>query len=95
MKIYKSVNNLLNFSDTLFLVYSMGKTGSSSVYYTLMRDLPFNKVLHVHFLSDYWYNWFADKTPNSNKKVRNQILSDKAHKYINKKKYFIKSPLFY
>jgi len=67
----------------------MGKTGSSSVYYTLMRDLPFNKVLHVHFLSDYWYNWFADKTPNSNKKVRNQILSDKAHKYINKKKKII------
>ncbi len=84
--IYKSVKNSLKHSDTLFLVYSMGKTGSSSVYYTLMRDFPFNKVLHVHFLSDYWYSWFYDQNKKSKKKVRNQILSDNAKNYINKKK---------
>jgi len=85
LKIRKSIKNYFKYSDTLFLVYSMGKTGSSSIYYTLMRDLPFNKVLHVHFLSSYWYEWFSSKASKRNKKERNQILSDKAKKYISDK----------
>ena len=85
IKTRKSITNLYKYKDTLFLVYSMGKTGSSSVYYTLMRDLPFNKVLHVHFLSKYWYEWFSSKLSKSNKKARNQILSDKAYKCIDSK----------
>lgn len=85
LKIRESIKNYFKYSDTLFLVYSMGKTGSSSIYYTLMRDLPFNKVLHVHFLSSYWYEWFSLKASKRNKKERNQILSDKAKKYISDK----------
>ncbi len=38
----------------VYLVYSMGKVGSSTVYHTLREHLPFNAVFHVHFLSDHW-----------------------------------------
>ena len=42
-----------------------------------MRDLPFNKVLHVHFYQITGTNGFLQKHQR-NKKERNQILSDKA-----------------
>jgi len=63
----------------------MGKTGSSSIYYTLMREFPYNKVLHAHFLSDFWYSWFQKQSGNSSKKTRNQRLSSLAKKYIKTK----------
>ena len=37
-----------------FIVYSMGKVGSSSIYYSLMKHLPFSRVYHNHFLSPHW-----------------------------------------
>lgn len=38
-----------------FLVYTMGKVGSSTIYRTLQQTLPFHKhIYHVHFLSDRW-----------------------------------------
>ena len=86
LKIKNSLKEYFKLSDTLLLVYSMGKTGSSSVYYTLMRDFPFSKVIHVHFLSDYWYSWFSNQNKKNLKKDRNQILSDKAKKFIKKNK---------
>jgi hypothetical protein len=86
LNLIKSMKLFFKYSDTLFIIYSMGKTGSSSVYYTLMKEFPFNKVLHTHFLSKLWYDWFSEQSPKNKKKVRNQILSDIAHKYLIKKK---------
>jgi len=41
----------------------MGKVGSSTIYKTLKKELPFSKVFHVHFLSDYW---LKEKLPKTN-----------------------------
>jgi len=83
----KFILRYIKYRDTLFLVYSPGQTGSSTVYYTLMKELPLNKVLHVHFLSDYWVE---DQIPKqagvTNKKVRNQVLAYKVYKALKKKK---------
>lgn len=38
--------------NTIYLVYSMGKNGSMSVYKTLKNRLPHLNIFHVHFLSD-------------------------------------------
>lgn len=37
-----------------YLVYTMGKVGSQTVYRTLREALPFSHVAHVHFLSERW-----------------------------------------
>ena len=44
----------VKFRGNAVVVYSMGKVGSSSIFYTLMRALPFSSVYHNHFLSDHW-----------------------------------------
>jgi len=83
----KYISRYIQYKDTLFVVYSPGKTGSSTVYYTLMKEFPLNKVLHVHFLSD---DWIEDRIPKqagvTNKKVRNQVLAYKVYKALKKKK---------
>lgn len=42
------------FGKTTFLVYSMGKVGSTTVYDTLREHVRALPVAHAHFLSDYW-----------------------------------------
>jgi hypothetical protein len=87
LHLVKFISRYIHFKDTLFLVYASGKTGSSTVYYTLMKEFPLNKVLHVHLLSDYW---IKEKIPKqsgvTNKKVRNQVLAYKVYKAVKKKK---------
>lgn len=39
---------------SVFLVYTMGKVGSASMYLSLKRRFPFAYVFHVHFLSRHW-----------------------------------------
>lgn len=39
--------------NRIFLVYSMGKVGSSAVYQSLKNTFPDSFVFHVHFLSKY------------------------------------------
>lgn len=51
----KSYNYFL-FRDSLILVYTMGKVGSTTVYRTIKNEFPLNKVHHVHYLSDYFLN---------------------------------------
>ncbi|MCB0321832.1 MAG: hypothetical protein KDD60_12980, partial [Bdellovibrionales bacterium] len=64
------------------LIYSMGKVGSSSIYYTLMRCFPFSRVHHNHFLSDEWIENRLPGTPFT----RNIRLARAAHADISKAK---------
>jgi len=74
----KSIKRYLIFKNSLFLVYALGKTGSTSVQYTLIKEFPLNKVLHVHTLNSkfWWTEW-----------NRNFLLEKKAKSSISKKKY--------
>lgn len=54
------------------IVYSMGKVGSSSIYYSLMKFFPFTKIYHNHFLSDTWLKERLPGTPYT----RNITLGD-------------------
>lgn len=49
-------------SGKIVIVYTMGKVGSSSVYYTLMKSFPFRKIFHNHFLSS---EWLTERLPNT------------------------------
>jgi hypothetical protein len=49
------------FNDGSYLVYSMGKVGSSSVEASLKERLPDAVVFHTHFLSDNWLNEILPK----------------------------------
>jgi hypothetical protein len=40
-----------NSIDRIYLVYSMGKVGSSAIYLALKKELPESLIFHVHFLS--------------------------------------------
>lgn len=46
------------------VTYTLGKSGSSSINYTLMNRYPFRKIFHVHFLSDYWIKEVFPGTPH-------------------------------
>jgi hypothetical protein len=50
-------------SGKAVIVYTMGKVGSSSVYYTLMKSFPFRKIYHNHFLSNEWLTKRLPGTP--------------------------------
>lgn len=45
------------------LVYTMGKVGSSTIYETMFKELPFSKSFHIHFLSDDWLDGYLVGTP--------------------------------
>lgn len=62
------------------VIYTLGKSGSSSIYYTLMKRYPFKKFFHVHFLSDYWIREVFPNTPH----VRNIHKAEEYFKYKNK-----------
>ena len=38
--------------DTIFIIYTMGKVGSTTLYSTLWEKVPHNSLYHVHFLSE-------------------------------------------
>lgn len=44
----------LNSDKNLYLVYTMGKVGSTSIYESFKRNKPYVEVHHTHFLSDHW-----------------------------------------
>ncbi len=71
------------YKNTLILIYSPGATGSSTIYYSLMKYFPYNKVLHVHFLSDYW---LSIHTNEMYLQKRNVYLTQVARKNISKYK---------
>ena len=68
------------YKNTSFIVYSLGHSGSTTIYYNLLKYFPFTKVLHVHTLTNYWIN----KKSNINKNDRRIILSNKTYSHIKK-----------
>jgi hypothetical protein len=82
MYFFKYIKRYFLFKDSVFIVYSAGKTGSSTIYYTLMKEFPFNRVFHVHFLSDYW---IKEKIPQlDSPKSRNIVLANKVYRYLSR-----------
>ena len=71
-----------HFSNMRIIVYSMGKVGSSSFYYSLMKYCPWIKIYHNHFLSHYWLHHRLPGTPF----VRNIRLAKKTLSAIKKAK---------
>ncbi len=47
----------------IYLVYSMGKVGSSTVTELLEKQYPFLPVFQLHFLSDYWIKQLIPSMP--------------------------------
>ncbi len=65
-------------SDKTIIVYTMGKVGSSSIYYSLIKSFPFRRIFHNHFLSN---EWLSKRLPGSNF-ARNIRLAKPALQHI-------------
>lgn len=64
----------------LFLIYSMGKVGTTTVYSLIRKQYPQFPIIQVHFMSDYWVK---EVLPQLNPEFHNNILiADKAYKLI-------------
>ena len=67
---------------TVIEVYSMGKVGSSTIYYSLLRTFPFARIFHNHFLSNEWILRRLPGTPFTRNirlaKAALQVLTDPA-----------------
>lgn len=46
----------INKDENIYLIYSMGKVGSSTIYKSLKQKKPYSDIFHVHFLSEHWLN---------------------------------------
>ena len=77
---FKKRNEIKNFN---IVIYTLGKSGSSSVFYTFMKNYPFEKIHHLHFLSDYWIKEVFPNTPHE----RNIHKAEKYYKYVKKNKW--------
>ena len=60
---YLTLQRHRSISGKTVIVYTMGKVGSSSVYFTLMKSFPFRKIFHNHFLSNEWLTKRLPGTP--------------------------------
>lgn len=56
---------LASLGQATILVYTMGKVGSSTVYYTLQKNKVSQLVYHVHFLSDAYLERMSAKYDQS------------------------------
>lgn len=45
---------LKSLKEKTIVVYTLGKVGSSTLYYELKKVSPWNNIFHAHFLSDEW-----------------------------------------
>jgi len=52
------------YRNQIFLVYTMGKVGYSIVYESLKQILPYNNIIHIHFLSEFM---LQEELPKTNK----------------------------
>ena len=48
----KFLETKLFFNKRAIVIYQMGKVGSTTVYYSLKKQLPFTPIFHVHCLSE-------------------------------------------
>lgn len=78
LNIKSSVQSIRSVKNCEIVIYTLGKSGSSSVYYTLMNKLPFKKIFHLHFLSDHWIKDTFPGTPHE----RNIHKADAYFKHI-------------
>ena len=82
-----------NRSEPLVIVLTFGKVGSSSIYYSLKKQLT-SRIFHIHFISDKGIDRSWKKHKNSSRKsvplhlITSKILS-KILKKVNHKKYII------
>lgn len=58
------IKDQLKHQDEFFLIYTMGKVASSSIYETIKSLLPFSGIYHVHFLTEKNMNWRREFTGN-------------------------------
>ena len=64
-KIYYKVNKLLR-SDTIVIIYQMGKVGSSSIYNSVNR---YFKTYHIHYLNEKIISQIYQKSKDKNQSV--------------------------
>jgi hypothetical protein len=64
--------NWKKYHNHLFLVYTMGKVGSSTIYESLKTTLPTSKIYHTHFLSNHW---LQNILPNLDSNYRSNIIT--------------------
>lgn len=95
-KIKKKLNHIfskLKYNDLknkVVIIHTLGKVGSSTLYYELKKISPWNNIFHVHFLSDLW---LKDKLKDTNHFEFNNKTAKKVFDYLkqhpNQKKYMI------
>jgi Putative capsular polysaccharide synthesis protein len=63
---YTSISYWKN-RNTLFLIYTMGKVGGTSITHTIQEKLKYSNVFHIHYLSSFWLGvaWDWDKSENN------------------------------
>ncbi|WP_156115565.1 putative capsular polysaccharide synthesis family protein [Psychroserpens sp. Hel_I_66] len=71
----------------LYLVYTMSKVGSSTVYNSLKKKYPFKEIHHIHFLGDTWLDSFKTGHPTFNNNLKN---ASNLNKLLAKKRWNIK-----
>lgn len=64
--IKKKIKNDTN----IYLIYTMGKVGSSSIYHSLKKQKPYSEIYHVHFLSK---NYLDNILPKEHKIFHSSI----------------------
>jgi len=66
----------------IYLIYTMGKVGSASIYTSLKRMKPYSAIFHVHFLSRHW---LVDTLPTMHQYFHSNItLGEEILAYIEK-----------
>ncbi len=81
-KLYKSIGKITYKNDNIYLIYTMGKVGSSSIYQSLKKEVPFADIYHIHHLSDYWLH---EVLPKGHKKfLPNIAIGEDVLRFIKK-----------
>lgn len=74
------LKNQIKHRKEFFLIYTMGKVASSSIYETIKATLPFNSTYHVHYLTPENIQWRRDFAKNP----ATTILEDFVRKKLKK-----------
>lgn len=77
------IRKLLTNDNNIYLIYTMGKVGSSSIFESLKRKKPYSDVFHVHFLSE---NYLENILPRRHENFRHNItIGENVLAHIDKK----------
>lgn len=100
LKLVKRIKNRLSLElqkyrynslrNKVIIVHTLGKVGSSTIYYELKKRNPFNNVFHTHFLSN---EWLKNRLKNGNHFASNHRAAQKVFSHLKtnpkSKKYII------